>query len=213
MNLSIYNDKKAVIANDEGDNMEGIISEINHEDIQALIGREKLVKTIGNFDITKSEYDGWRIIYRKDGEIIGSIQGVIMPDKIKVLSNIYVKPEYRRQGYGTKLKKFAFEYFKDLVFSGEFTNTGAKFFKVNQSESFNFEHNQSHHPEGNPFYHTLASLRTYKGDDSLVNLSILFHDVGKGESYQDVPGEEFKTFHGHDKAAEDIIKRIANRMK
>jgi len=133
MSLDIYGGKKPFIAGEEG-YIQDIVSEIDSEDIRALIGNEKLIRTDREFQLTKSEYDGWRVIYRVDGKILGAVQGVIMPDGAKVLSNIYVKPEFRKQGIGKKLVDYAQKEFKDLKLSNDFTKEGAKFFKVQESK-------------------------------------------------------------------------------
>lgn len=72
----------------------------------------------------------------------------------------------------------------------------------------------THHPESpHVLGHILEALKTYKGNDTTTNLAILFHDIGKGVSYQDVPGQEHKTFHGHEGEAVPIIMQIATRLK
>lgn len=120
---------KPTLTQDEG-HLEDFISEINSEDIQVIMGSEKLIKTIGNIDYTESEYDAWRFLYRDDGKIVGAVQGVTMSNGDKILSNIYVIPEYRRQGIGTELVNTAKNEFTDMKLSNDFTKTGAKFFGV-----------------------------------------------------------------------------------
>jgi ribosomal protein S18 acetylase RimI-like enzyme len=127
--LEIYGNKAPFITTDESGQLEHLVDEINSEDIRSLIGNEKLVKTYGNVDQTESEYDGWRFLYRVDGKIVGAVQGVIMPDRTPVLSNIYVKPEYRKQKIGTKLVDIAKEHMKNLKASSDFTTQGNAFLK------------------------------------------------------------------------------------
>jgi tRNA nucleotidyltransferase/poly(A) polymerase len=40
------------------------------------------------------------------------------------------------------------------------------------------EHSPEHHPEGNVFQHTLEALRTSDIKDDVVNVALLFHDLG-----------------------------------
>jgi ribosomal protein S18 acetylase RimI-like enzyme len=126
--IEIYGNKKPFITKDESGQLEHLVDEIDSEDIRVLIGKEKLVKTLGNIDQTSSEYDGWRFLYRDNGKIVGAVQGVIMSDGTNVLSNIYVKDEYRKQGIGTKLVNIAKEHMKNLKASNDFTELGYKFF-------------------------------------------------------------------------------------
>lgn len=71
-----------------------------------------------------------------------------------------------------------------------------------------FEHNPEHHPEGGVFKHTLEALKTYKGTDPIVNMSILFHDIGKLVTWSD--GNHY---YKHDLEGVKIIEDIARRMK
>ena len=74
-----------------------------------------------------------------------------------------------------------------------------------------YEHNQEHHPEGDVFEHTIAALNEYDGNDPLVNLSILFHDLGKTvtRTYED----GHVRYLGHERAGVSIAESICNRLK
>ena len=80
-----------------------------------------------------------------------------------------------------------------------------------------FKEMEEYHPEayidgkGTPFDHTLKALRKNKLEDPLTNMAILFHDIGKGTSYQNIDGKH--TFHGHAKDAKELIDTIAKRLK
>ncbi len=81
-----------------------------------------------------------------------------------------------------------------------------------------FKEMEMHHPEayaeggkGTPFDHTMAALKKNKVKDPLVNLGILFHDIGKATSYKKVDGKH--TFHGHAEEGKEIIDTIAKRLK
>lgn len=67
------------------------------------------------------------------------------------------------------------------------------------------------HPEGDPFEHTIASIEQNTQKNSLVNIGVLLHDVGKATTYKNRGGRH--TFFGHDKAGVSIIEEIACRMR
>jgi hypothetical protein len=68
-----------------------------------------------------------------------------------------------------------------------------------------------HHPEGDASQHTLCALRVSRSTDPVVNISILFHDVGKAVTYKNRDGKH--TYYGHDAAGLSIIDTIAARFK
>ncbi len=72
-------------------------------------------------------------------------------------------------------------------------------------------HNPAHHPEGGVWEHTLAALEASEESDPVINLSILFHDVGKAASLSHKNGQP--VYHGHDKAGVDIIRNMGSRLK
>jgi tRNA nucleotidyltransferase/poly(A) polymerase len=72
-------------------------------------------------------------------------------------------------------------------------------------------HNPQHHPEGGVFPHVLAAISAYTGQDPVVNLAILFHDLGKAATIGDKDGQP--TYYGHDKAGGEIIKLMAERLR
>ena len=76
-----------------------------------------------------------------------------------------------------------------------------------------FVQNLRHHPEGNNvFDHTIEALKTNKEKNPLVNLGILFHDLGKGSTYR-YNDEKGHTFYSHAVAATAPIEAIAKRLK
>jgi tRNA nucleotidyltransferase/poly(A) polymerase len=74
-----------------------------------------------------------------------------------------------------------------------------------------FPHNPKHHPEGGVFEHTLSALRVNKEKNSLLNLAILFHDVGKPETYKNRDGKH--TYYNHDYVGYKMIQEIFKNMK
>ena len=78
-----------------------------------------------------------------------------------------------------------------------------------------FEHSPLHHPEGNVFKHSIAAVKSCDSTDPVTIWSILLHDVGKAVTYKlrEKNGEFRHTYYGHDKAGEEIINNISNRLK
>jgi hypothetical protein len=68
------------------------------------------------------------------------------------------------------------------------------------------------HGQGTPFCHTLQALKMNKETSSpLFNLSVLFHDIGKGVTHMVKDG--VNRFHGHDDAGIELFHNVANRLK
>ena len=80
-----------------------------------------------------------------------------------------------------------------------------------------FKETPKHHPEayehgeGSTYDHTLAALRKNKLADPIVNLSILFHDIGKQLTYKRVG--DLHTYYGHAQEGVELIELIAKRLK
>ena len=74
-----------------------------------------------------------------------------------------------------------------------------------------FEHSVEHHPEGNVLQHTFAALRNSDSINPVVNLSILFHDIGKILTHS-ISDNGMHQYLKHAKAAEGLINTIANRL-
>lgn len=66
-----------------------------------------------------------------------------------------------------------------------------------------------YHPEGNSGAHTLLALKAARSSDSLVNFTVLLHDIGKTKTNPDL----WPTHRGHDKLGAELIKKIAHRLK
>jgi tRNA nucleotidyltransferase/poly(A) polymerase len=82
-----------------------------------------------------------------------------------------------------------------------------------------FKETERHHPEayenggGTVFDHTIAALRMNKLIDPLVNLGVLFHDIGKQSTYKWDSDKDSHSYHGHAKEGKDLIDIIAKRLK
>ncbi len=82
-----------------------------------------------------------------------------------------------------------------------------------------FKETERHHPEayeqgnGTVYDHTLAALRRNKIADPLINLSVLFHDIGKQLTYKWNPDKSSHSYHGHAQEGKDLIDTIAKRLK
>lgn len=76
-----------------------------------------------------------------------------------------------------------------------------------------YDHSPEHHPEGNVWEHTLACLAEYGDRTSVeVNLSILFHDVGKPVTYS-IGEDGLIHYYNHSKDGLAIIDQIAERLR
>ena len=75
-----------------------------------------------------------------------------------------------------------------------------------------------HHPEGDVSQHVLAALRSSTVKDKpITTLAILFHDIGKPDTYAFTPTAKYPdgkhTFYGHDREGVGVFRNIANRLK
>lgn len=81
----------------------------------------------------------------------------------------------------------------------------------------------THHHKWDLWKHTMTALKKAESEDMVLNLAILFHDIGK----PDAADEKQSTFHGHEKDSakhtarilkdlgfpEDLRKRVANLVE
>ena len=74
------------------------------------------------------------------------------------------------------------------------------------------EHNFHHHPEGDCFQHSIAAVKQNKIADPLFNMAVLFHDLGKGQTYEFRDGWRHSYFR-HEFVSGKIIEKIARRLK
>jgi len=74
------------------------------------------------------------------------------------------------------------------------------------------EQNPKHHPEGDSFIHSLRAVECSRSMDPVVNIAILFHDLGKGTVLSE-PKNGHPTYYGHDAESVNAIKQIAIRLK
>lgn len=75
-----------------------------------------------------------------------------------------------------------------------------------------YEHSKIYHPEGNVWQHTLKALEAITSSNPLVNLSILFHDIGKATTFvRDENGNI--TYRGHEKEGAILFGNLANRLR
>lgn len=74
----------------------------------------------------------------------------------------------------------------------------------------NFPHSLKHHPEGGVYDHTLICIKENKKPDIAINLSILFHDIGKIMTHKIIDG--IHKYPNHDEAGTKLISSIAKRL-
>lgn len=74
------------------------------------------------------------------------------------------------------------------------------------------EHHPDSHPEGGVYEHTLAALRQSSSKSPIVNLAILFHDIGKplNKEYGETGKVQYK---GHEDSGFKLFNNIADRLK
>ncbi len=72
-------------------------------------------------------------------------------------------------------------------------------------------HDPRHHPEGDVFRHTLRAIQSNHLHDDCLNMALLAHDLGKAGIAALHPGRGF--YRGHDHAAENIIRKLAERLR
>lgn len=65
---------------------------------------------------------------------------------------------------------------------------------------------------GTVWDHTIAALRTYEGNDPVINLSILFHDLGKTRTHF-ICEKGLHRFFGHENKSAHMIDDIAKDLK
>lgn len=80
------------------------------------------------------------------------------------------------------------------------------------------EQQPEHHPEGDVSQHILAALRSSKVKGKpITTLAILFHDIGKPDTYEFKSTDKFPdgkhTFYGHEGVGVDVFNKIATRLK
>jgi tRNA nucleotidyltransferase/poly(A) polymerase len=73
-------------------------------------------------------------------------------------------------------------------------------------------HTPEQHPEGNAWEHTLAALRSNNLKDPIINLSILFHDIGKLKTHSTDESGVHRYF-GHAKESASLVEEIGKRLK
>lgn len=74
-----------------------------------------------------------------------------------------------------------------------------------------FDHDPDTHPEGGVWAHTVATLKQNKESDPVLNLAILFHDVGKPPTFSREDGRI--RYLCHHQVGSDMIEGIAKRLK
>jgi len=71
---------------------------------------------------------------------------------------------------------------------------------------------RDYHPEGDVYDHTHAALNISESNDPIVNLGILFHDIGKCVAFgRSIHGTT--SYYGHDTLGGNIINNISKRIK
>lgn len=74
-----------------------------------------------------------------------------------------------------------------------------------------FDHEPDTHPEGDVWEHTLSCMAQNKADNHLLNLAILFHDVGKPKVYSK-EGNKIRYLNHHE-AGGAVVNEVAHRLR
>lgn len=69
-------------------------------------------------------------------------------------------------------------------------------------------HHKDYHPEGDGWQHTLETLKHRKGEDPLLSLALLLHDVGKPEASSTAE----RAFDGHAELGAQIAVQFLRRL-
>lgn len=73
---------------------------------------------------------------------------------------------------------------------------------------FNVPEREDYHPEKNTGTHTMLALKAAQSNDSVVNLTILLHDIGKTATNKD----NWPSHHHHEELGIDIANKILSRI-
>ena len=129
------------ILNDEVPNIsdnvfnENLLVYLEKENTPQMIerfGREKVGYAFHNLIRLDSEYDSWRYIYLNEkSEYVGVIQGVN-----NIISNIYVRPDWRRKYVAFTLLNLIKEEKSDLLINNGFSRSGYNFIKNELRRSY-----------------------------------------------------------------------------
>ena len=71
-----------------------------------------------------------------------------------------------------------------------------------------YKQNTPHH-KWDLWKHTMTSLKKAESEDMVLNLAILFHDIGK----PDASDEEQGTFHGHEKHSAEHVAQVLEKLE
>lgn len=66
-----------------------------------------------------------------------------------------------------------------------------------------------YHPEGNSGAHTMLALKAAKSSDSIVNFTVLLHDIGKTQTNPEL----WPSHRGHDELGGKLIRKLGHRLK
>lgn len=73
-----------------------------------------------------------------------------------------------------------------------------------------FEQNNRFH-QYTVYHHIARAVANYKGDDDVVNISLLLHDIGKPQCYTE--DERGGHFYGHGVPGHDISEKVLSRLR
>lgn len=75
-----------------------------------------------------------------------------------------------------------------------------------------YNQNTEHHPEGLTIYdHVMKVLQVHKSNNRMLNLALLFHDIGKPLVAEKSPNGDYYRFYNHDTEGELYCKELAEQ--
>jgi tRNA nucleotidyltransferase/poly(A) polymerase len=180
-------------------------------------------------------FDGTKDIKNKVVRTVGNPSDRFVEDKLRMMRAVRfsskldfeIEPETKKaiKKHKEEIKDISPERVKDELFKMA-SQSGDKFAKAilmldevgildiimpELSKLKDFPHSVTHHPEGNPWEHTIEALKKNKIMNPIVNMAILLHDIGKTTTYQRLEGKH--TYYRHAKAGKEIVDNIAKRLK
>lgn len=97
----------------------------------AYVGTEKMKILSHDVKVFSDEYGSHRFMkFDPDGKAIAVIQVVSRRKGTGHVSNVYTLSQYRRQGIGTELVRYARQMFPKLTFSDDRSEDGAAFVNI-----------------------------------------------------------------------------------
>lgn len=140
--LPVYKNEEPFIGGgaDNNENLYVYLDPINSDQMNERFGKEKVVKEFDNIIVTLGRFKGGRYIYKNEkGEYVGVINYTKLGRDV-VISNIYVRPDYRRKNIASQLVDIVKRDYPKITVDTHMTDLGGKFFGYKESITREFAH-------------------------------------------------------------------------